>query len=131
MRWLQLAVTADSEAIEPISEIFGRLGHGSAVRPMRLIHDPDNELGAREDVTAPYEITAHLPDDAAAPAAIEATERALWHLQAFGLRPVGDLRIRAVEYSDWEQAWRDGYAPQRIGRVVIVPQQAVVVVPES
>ena len=121
MRWLELTVTADNEAIEPVSEIFGRLGHGSAVRPTRLIRDPNDELAAREDVTAPYEITAHLPDDAAAPAAIEATERALWHLQAFGLRPVGELRVRPVEDSDWEQAWRDGYVPQRIGRVVVVP----------
>ncbi|MEO8251502.1 MAG: 50S ribosomal protein L11 methyltransferase [Chloroflexota bacterium] len=121
MRWVELTVTADNEAIEAVSEIFARLGRGSAVRPTRLIRDAGDELSAREDPSAPYEITVHLPDDEAAPAAIDATEKALWHLQAFGLRPLGDLRVRSVDEADWEEAWKDGYAPQRIGRVVIVP----------
>ena len=30
MRWLELTVEADSEAIEAVSEILGRLGHGAA-----------------------------------------------------------------------------------------------------
>lgn len=121
MRWLELTVEVDVEAVEAVSEIFGRLGLGAAVRPTRLIHDPSDELKAREDPTAPYEVTYHLPDDAAATAAIEATERALWHLQAFGLRPVGDVRVRPVDDADWTEAWKTGYVPQRIGRIVIVP----------
>jgi ribosomal protein L11 methyltransferase len=121
MRWLELTVEADSEAIEAVSEILGRLGHGAAVRPTRLLRDPADELAVREDPTAPYELTAHLPDDAAAPAAIEETERALWHLQAFGLRPVAGLRVRPVEDRDWTEAWKAGYEPQRIGRLVIAP----------
>ena len=121
MRWLELTVTCDSEAIEAVSEIFARVGEGSAVRPTRLIRDPADELSAREDPTAPYEITVHIPEDEAAPAAVEATERALWHLQAFGLRSVGELRVRSVDDADWTDAWKAGYVPQRIGRVVIVP----------
>jgi ribosomal protein L11 methyltransferase len=121
MRWLELTVEVDSEAVEAVSEILGRLGHGAAVRPTRLLRDPSDELAVREDPSAPYELTAHLPDDLAAPAAIEQTERALWHLQAFGLRPVGGLRVRPVEDRDWTEAWKAGYQPQRIGRLVIVP----------
>jgi ribosomal protein L11 methyltransferase len=121
VRWLELRVTCDNEAIEAVSEILGRVGQGSAVRPTRLIRDPADELSAREDPTAPYEITAHIPEDEAAPAAVEATERLLWHLQAFGLRPVGELQVRSVDDADWTDAWKAGYVPQRIGRVVIVP----------
>jgi ribosomal protein L11 methyltransferase len=121
VRWLELTVEVDAEAVEAVSEIFGRLGRGAAVRPTRLIRDPANELSVREDPTAPYEVTFHLPDDAAAAAALDTTERALWHLQAFGLRPVGELRVRSVDDADWVEAWRAGFAPQRIGRVVIVP----------
>jgi ribosomal protein L11 methyltransferase len=120
-RWLELTVEVDSEAVEAVSEILGRLGQGAAVRPTRLIRDPSDELSAREDPTAPYELTAHLPDDAAAPAAIETTERALWHLQAFGLRPVGELHVRTVNETDWTEGWKAGYEPQRIGRLLIVP----------
>jgi ribosomal protein L11 methyltransferase len=121
VRWLELTVTCDNEAIEAVSEILGRVSQGSAVRPTRLIRDPADELSAREDPSAPYEITAHIPQDDAAPAAVDATERALWHLQAFGLRPVGELRVRPVDDADWTNAWKEGYVPQRIGRVVVVP----------
>lgn len=121
MRWLELTVTCDNEAIEAVSEILGRVGQGSAVRPTRLIRDPADELSAREDPTAPYEITAHIPEDEAAPAVVDSTERALWHLQAFGLRPVGALQVRSVDDADWTDAWKAGYVAQRIGRVVIVP----------
>ena len=121
MRWLELTVEADSEAVEAVSEILGRLGRGAAVRPTRLITDPGDELSAREDPTAPYLVTAHVPDDDAAPASLEATERALWHLQAFGLRPISGLRVTPVNDADWANAWKADYAPQRIGRIVIVP----------
>jgi ribosomal protein L11 methyltransferase len=121
VRWLELTVTCDNEAIEAVSEILGRVGQGSAVRPTRLIRDPNDELSAREDPTAPYEITAHIPEDEAAVAAVDSTDRALWHLQAFGLRPVGKLQVRSVHDADWTDAWKAGYVPQRIGRVVIVP----------
>ena len=121
MRWLELTVEADAEAVEAVSEILGRLGQGAAVRPTRLLRDPDDELSVHEDPTAPYELTAHLPDDPAAPSAIEATERALWHLQAFGLRPVGSLRVRPVDERDWTEGWKAGSEPQRIARLLIVP----------
>jgi ribosomal protein L11 methyltransferase len=121
VRWLELTVETDAEAVEAVSEVLGRVAAGTAVRPTRLIRDPADELSAREDPAAPYEVTAHIPDDPDAGAAVEATERALWHLQAFGLRPVGELHVRAVDDADWLERWKEGYAAQRIGRVVIVP----------
>ena len=54
MRWLELSVEADVEAVEAVSEILGRIAAGTAVQPTRLIRDPDDELAAREDPTAPY-----------------------------------------------------------------------------
>jgi len=121
MRWLELTVEAHNEAVEAVSEILGRLGRGAAVRPTQLIRDPADELAVREDPGAPYLLTAHVPDDADAPTAIESTERALWHLQAFGLGPIGKLRVARVDDGDWAEAWKRGYAPQRIGRIAIVP----------
>ena len=120
-RWIELSVEADVEAVEPVSEILGRVATGTAVQPTRLIRDPNDELAAREDPGAPFLVVAHIPDDEGAAAAIESTERALWHLQAFGLRPVGALRTRLVDDGDWTDAWKAHYVPQRVGRVVIVP----------
>lgn len=124
VRWLELAVTVDEEAVEPVSEILGRVANGTAVLPRALLHDADDELAARPDPAAGFDVVAHLPDGDEAAAHIEATERALWHLQAFGLRPVGPLRVRPVAEEDWATAWKAHYVPQRIGRVVVVPSWA-------
>lgn len=124
MRWLELSVEADAEAVEAVSEILGRVSAGTAVRPTRLIRDPNDELVAREDPQAPYVVSAHVADEPTAASSVEDTERALWHFQAFGLGRVGSLHVRSVEDVDWAHAWREHYVPQRIGRVVIVPSWA-------
>ena len=124
MRWLELSVEADVEAVEAVSEILGRVADGTAVQPTRLIRDPGDELSARADPSAPFIVTAHVAPDGDNGALIEETERALWHLQAFGLRPVGALRVRHVDDADWTDAWKEHYVPQRIGRVAIVPSWA-------
>jgi ribosomal protein L11 methyltransferase len=121
MRWLELSVEAGVEAVEAVSEILGRVGSGTAVHPTRLIRDPGDELAAREDPDAPFVVVAHVEDGPAAATAVETTERALWHLQAFGLGPVGSLSVRGVDDAGWTDAWKRHYVPQRIGRVVIVP----------
>jgi ribosomal protein L11 methyltransferase len=126
VRWLELTVVADVEAVEAVSEILGRVATGTIVQPMRLIRDPDDELAAREDPEAGYAVVAHIADDASAAASVESTERALWHLQAFGLRRVGELRVRSVADADWAEAWKASYEPQRVGRVLVVPSWASV-----
>lgn len=121
MRWLELSVETDAEAVEAVSEILGRVAAGTAVHPNALVRDPDDELAAATDPEAGFVVTAHVPDGPDAAGHVESTERALWHLQAFGLRPVGELRVQAVDDADWAERWKEHYAVQRIGRVAIVP----------
>ncbi len=124
MRWVELSVEADAEAVEAVSEILGRVSAGTAVRPTRLVRDAGDELAVRMDPDAPFVVTAHLADGGAVASSVESTERALWHLQAFGLGRVGPLAVRAVDDVDWADTWREHYVAQRIGRVVIVPSWA-------
>ena len=124
MRWLELTVEADVEAVEAVSEILGRVAAGTIVQPASLIRDPANELLAHEDPAAGYTVIAHIREEPGATAAVEATERALWHIQAFGLRAVGPLQVRAVADEDWAEAWKEHYVPQRVGRLVVVPSWA-------
>lgn len=121
MRWLALSVEADVEAVEAVSEILGRLGRGSVIEPLRLAADPADEQALRPDPAAGYRVTAYVPDDGDAPGAVDRTERALWHLQAFDLRPMSALAVTSVDDADWATAWREGYEPIRIGRITIVP----------
>lgn len=125
MRWLELSVAADVEAVEAVSEILGRVAAGTIVQPARLIRDPDDELSVREDPAAGYAVVAHIADGPGAAAAVDSTERALWHLQAFGLRPVGELSVRRVADDDWAEAWKLEFVPQRIGRVVVLPSWSI------
>jgi len=121
MRWLALSVEADVEAVEAVSEIFGRLGHGSAIEPMELVADGADEQALRPDPAAGYRVTAWIPDDAQAPEALDRTRRALWHLRAFDLRPMSELSVTTTDDDAWATAWRDGYEPIRSGRLTIVP----------
>ena len=119
--WLELAVVADLEAVEAVSEILTRSAPGgTSVEPgFELV---DEGLAARLDATQPATVRAYLPasDMAAARAAIEGARTALGHLQAFGLRPIGDLRVSLVHESDWAHAWKAHFPVLRVGRRLVI-----------
>jgi ribosomal protein L11 methyltransferase len=121
--WLELSVEADPEAVEAVSEILGRFATGGAsVEPaFELI---DEGLGARIDPARPAIVRAYVAagNDSATAAAVRAAEEALGHLQAFGLRPIGELRTRTVHETDWAEAWKEHFPVLPVGkRLVIKP----------
>ena len=119
--WLELAVEADVEAVEAVSEILGRAASGgTSVEPaFELVNDG---LGARLDPERPAIVRAYIParDPVAAEAAVAAVAVALGHLQAFGLRPIGELRTRVVQEADWADAWKAYFPVLRIGRRIVI-----------
>ena len=119
--WLELAVAADHEAVEAVSEILSRAAPGgTSVEPaFELV---DEGLGARVDIARPAQVRAHLPllDVDAVRAAVARAERDLGHLQAFGLRPIGDLSARVVHEADWANAWKAHFPVLRIGRRIVI-----------
>jgi ribosomal protein L11 methyltransferase len=121
--WLELSVVADVEAVEAVSEILGRVAPGgTSVEPAYDL--VDDGLGARIDVTRPATVRAYVParDPAAAEAAAARAGEALGHLQAFGLRPIGELTTRVVHEADWADAWKRHVPVLRVGqRLVIRP----------
>jgi ribosomal protein L11 methyltransferase len=119
--WLELAVEADVEAVEAVSEILGRAAPGgTSVEPgFELTNEG---LGARIDPTRPAVVRAYLParDLAAAERAAAVVAEALGHLQAFGLRPIGELRTRLVDEADWAEAWKAHFPVLRVGRRLVI-----------
>lgn len=119
--WLELAVEADVEAVEAVSEIFGRVAPGgTSIEPgFELV---DEGLGARIDPTRPAIVRAYLParDRAAAEQTAAGVAEALGHLQAFGLRPIGELRTRLVDEADWAEAWKTYFPVLRVGRRLVI-----------
>ena len=119
--WLELAVTCDPEAVEAVSEILARVAPaGVSVEPgFTLV---DEGLGAAVDPAAPATLRAYLPagDSGAARRATDEVDRALGHLQAFGLREIGELSTRIVHESDWATAWKRHVGVLRIGRRIVI-----------
>jgi ribosomal protein L11 methyltransferase len=119
--WLELSVEADVEAVEAVSEILGRAAPGgTSVEPaFELV---DEGLGARLDPSRPAIVRAYIParDRAAAERAVAEVAEALGHLQAFGLRPIGELRTRIVEEADWADAWKAYFPVMRVGRRLVI-----------
>jgi ribosomal protein L11 methyltransferase len=119
--WVELSVAADIEAVEAVSEILTRYAPGgTSVEPGFGL--TDEGLGAVVDVTKPAIVRAYLPgiDPAAVEAAIAEASTALGHLQAFGLRPIGELQTRLVREADWAEAWKSHFPVLRIGRRVVI-----------
>ncbi|MFI5255397.1 MAG: 50S ribosomal protein L11 methyltransferase, partial [Candidatus Limnocylindrales bacterium] len=82
----------------------------------------DEGLAARVDPSRPATVRAYLPaaDPAAVQAGVAAVERDLGHLQAFGLRPIGELRTRQVDEEEWAQAWKRYFPLLRLGRRLVI-----------
>ena len=121
--WLELAVAADHEAVEAVSEILSRAAPGgTSVEPaFELVEEG---LAARVDLERPAQVRAHLPlvDVPATRTAVARATLELGHLQAFGLRPIGDLTATIVHEADWATAWKAHFPVLRVGeRIVIRP----------
>ena len=119
--WLELSVAADHEAVEAVSEILARAAPGgTSVEPaFELVEEG---LAAKVDLARPAMVRAHLPilDPAAVANAVARAERDLGHLQAFGLRPIGDLSARVVHEEDWANAWKAHFPVLRVGRRIVI-----------
>jgi ribosomal protein L11 methyltransferase len=120
-RWLELSVEADSEAVEAVSEILNRVAPGGlSVEPgFELV---DEGLGARVDPSRPATIRAYVParDTSAGARAAATVSEALGHLQAFGLRPIGDVRTREVHEDDWAESWKEHFHVLHLGKRLVV-----------
>lgn len=119
--WLELSVAADIEAVEAVADILARgAPAGTSVEPAFEL--TDEGLGARVDPTRPAIVRAYLPAGDAHDAARRAAEasEALGHLQAFGLRPIGELTTRIVHEADWAEAWKTHFPVLRVGRRLVV-----------
>jgi ribosomal protein L11 methyltransferase len=119
--WIELSVEADVEAVEAVSEILGRVAPGgTSVEPaFELV---DEGLGARIDPARPSIVRAHVRagDPAAVEQAVADVTTALGHLQAFGLRPIGDLTTRVVHEADWAEVWKAHFPVLRVGRRIVI-----------
>ncbi len=111
LRWLEVAVPAHAEAVEAVSEILDRVGYNGIAVEQPL------EPGDGAD----HVVKAYLVYDRTARVRARRVREALGHLQAFGLGPIGDMRLRVVRDDDWLEAWKASFTPMRIGTFLVRP----------
>ncbi len=101
------------------SSVASRPGGVSVEPAFELV---DEGLGARVDPSRPATVRAYVPrrDPAAAERAVAEVAEALGHLQAFGLRPIGEVRTRIVHEADWADAWKAYFPVLRVGRRLVI-----------
>ena len=111
----------DQEAVEQVSEILSRVCAGGVAveAPFELVEEG---LSARLDPGRPAVVRGYIPagDPAAARAAVERARADLGHLQAFDLRPLGELETRVVQEEDWAETWKEHYQVLRVGRRLVI-----------
>jgi ribosomal protein L11 methyltransferase len=117
-------VTADQEAVEAISGILAREAPGG-VSIEAGFEVRDGEFPAPSEPGSPARVRAWLPGarTRATADAVARVRSALAHLQAFQLRPIGELRTAVVEEADWAAQGRAHFPVLRVGeRFVIRPR---------
>ena len=119
--WLEISVEADTEAVEAVSEILGRVAPtGTSVEPgFELV---DEGLGARVDPARSAIVRAYVEatDPEAVERTVEEVTHALGHLQVFDLRPIGEVTTRLIDEADWAEEWKRHFPVLRVGRRLVI-----------
>lgn len=104
-----------------MSEIIARVCPGGVAveAPFQTLAEG---LAARVDTSRPAVVRGYVPalDRRAVDAAVDEVRRALGHLQAFELRPIGELQTRVVHEEDWAEAWKRHFPVLHVGRRMVI-----------
>jgi ribosomal protein L11 methyltransferase len=117
--WLELATTAEAEAVDAVAEVFGEYGKGVSIeQPVDSSRDGD-VVNVRAD--APVVIKTYLPlSHPELQQRKTILEIAIWALGK--LRRVSPLQMRTLREEDWANAWKEYFFVHRVGEhTVIVP----------
>lgn len=116
--WIELAVEAEAEAVEPISELFSRYGFNEGVavdQPFTQESDGDN---LSVDLTRPFTVRTFVAAADLKSNLLDELRTALWYLGR--MRQIGDLRVTERQEEEWADAWKEHYRPQRVGKRIVV-----------
>jgi ribosomal protein L11 methyltransferase len=118
VRWLELALAVDREAVDAVVAAFAQQGVSVIIEEALL---PGSGWGAWEpDLSRPVRLRGYLPAGRGARARLRWLRQALWHLSQ--LRPLDDLTVRTVDEADWAEAWKQHFPVLHVGqRLVIRP----------
>ena len=106
---------ANAEAVEAVSEILSRVGYNGIAVELPV------EGAATREAGPDHIVKAYVVYDRVARVRVRRVKEALGHLQAFGLGPIGEVRLRAIEDEDWLESWKASVTPLRVGAFLVRP----------
>ena len=106
---------AHGEAVEAVSEILSRVGYNGIAVELPV------EGAATREAGPDHLVKAYVVYDRAARVRVRRVKEALGHLQSFGLGPIGEVRLRAIEDEDWLESWKASVTPLRVGAFLVRP----------
>ncbi len=126
MNWTQVSVDVDGEAAEAVAEALRPFAYGG-VSLEQVVDDtaPPGEVDLSSGVIIPelddwVTVSIYLPTQDDTPERRRRIEEVLWHLGQ--LYPIPGPTFRSIPEEDWANAWKQHYAPIRIGqRLLICP----------
>lgn len=131
MKWNEIKVTTESEAVEAVSNILMEAGAaGVAIEDSLDVQnyqkDPYGEVLDQKmftDLTEGAAVSAYFPETIFLPEILPLIKEKITRLPEFGLA-IGENKIEVSEVaeSDWATAWKKYYHPVRVTRfLTIVP----------
>jgi ribosomal protein L11 methyltransferase len=118
-RWLEVSIRATAEAAEALNAIFEKSGHGGVVVEPEIVQGDEVD----RPVPAPgafSRLRTYIPEGKELASRRKTIEDTVGILRAFDLAPMGDLHFRWIDEVEWENAWKQHYQVQRLGRRWIV-----------
>jgi ribosomal protein L11 methyltransferase len=115
--WLELSVLAEPEAVEAITELFGRYGYNQGVVIEEAVL-PGPDGGAVVDSQALVTVRTYIPASPEARAGLTKLEEGLFYLGR--LRRIEPLQVSERREEDWANAWKEFYQVHRVGRRTVI-----------
>lgn len=106
MRWAQITVEADIDAVDAVGNCLNEIGCGGFVV---------------EDQALPPRISGYVPVDDRLEMRLENLGTSLMALEGHGVAGAGtEITLRYVDEDDWANAWKAFYKPIRVGTHLVV-----------
>jgi ribosomal protein L11 methyltransferase len=116
VNWIQVTVKVDGEAAEAVAEALRAFAHGGVSLEQAAA---DLSPGAaRPRLEDEITVSVYYPAAEDSPARRRRLEEILWHMSQ--LYPIPAPAFQVVQEEDWANAWKQHYAPLRIGRHLLI-----------
>lgn len=115
-KWMEVAIEADVETADAISDVLDRVGHQGIV-----IEQAGFEIETWEYEIPPAErliVRAYFPVDARLPDVQQQIRESLSYLRM--IKPIGEPEFRTLDEENWADAWKQHYKPLRLGKRLLV-----------